>query len=73
LKEQSAKHFTNVWDRPTPNPAVVAVVLLAAWMGDKDGGYFVGDWTPAAMVVAVLLLVISAAGMLFYRRVNRAR
>jgi tetratricopeptide (TPR) repeat protein len=70
LKEQSAKHFTNVWDRLSPNLAVVAVVLLAAWLGDKDGGYFVGDWTPAAMVVAVLLFVISAAGMLFYNRVG---
>src|SRR5918999_1052058 len=46
-------------------PIAVAVVLLGSLMGGaNEGGYFVGDWTPAAFVVAALLLVISALGWL---------
>jgi tetratricopeptide (TPR) repeat protein len=39
----------------------MAVVLLAAWMGDVSGGYFVGGW---ALLLAVLLLVAAVLGIL---------
>ena len=43
--------------------AAICLVLLAAWMGNLNGGYFVGDWTPAALVVAALLLLVSVVGL----------
>ena len=42
---------------------MICLVLLAAWMGNSNGGYFIGDWTPAALVVAALLLLVSAVGL----------
>jgi hypothetical protein len=48
-----------------PTPIAVVVVLLGSLMGGaNEGGYFVGDWAPAAFVVAALLLVISVLGWL---------
>ncbi len=45
-----------------PTLALVFVVLLASWMGNADGGYFVGDWAlPAFVLVAAALLVSVAA------------
>ena len=39
------------------------MVLLATWMGGAaSGGYFAGGWTPVALFLAVLLLLISLAG-----------
>ena len=43
---------------------LVAVVLLASWMGDASGGYFVGDWTPVVFVVAAVAAVASLAGVM---------
>ena len=41
-----------------PTLALAFVVLLASWMGDANGGYFVGDWAwPAFVLVAGALLV----------------
>lgn len=44
--------------------ALVCVVLLAAWMGDADGGYFVGAWAPLAFVLAALAPVVAGVGFL---------
>ena len=43
---------------------LVAIVLLASWMGDASGGYFVGDWAPVVFVVAAVAAVASMAGVL---------
>jgi len=48
--------------RLAPTLVLAAVVLLATWMGDHNGGYFVADWAPVALILAVLLLVTSLAG-----------
>lgn len=40
-----------------------AVVLLATWMGLVNGGYFVGDWTLVALILAVLTLILSLGGV----------
>jgi hypothetical protein len=45
-----------------PTSALAFVVLLAAWMGSANGGYFVGDWVwPAFVLVIVALLVALVA------------
>lgn len=41
---------------------LLCVVLLAAWMGAADGGYFARDWGPPAFLLAVLALLVSIAG-----------
>ena len=43
---------------------LVAVVLLASWMGTTGGGYFVSGWAPAALVLAALALIASLVGVL---------
>ena len=43
---------------------LVAVVLLAFWMGDASGGYFVADWVPVVIVLAAVAAVASLAGAL---------
>jgi hypothetical protein len=43
---------------------LVAVVLLASWMGVIGGGYFVGRWGPVSLVLAALALIASVAGAL---------
>lgn len=40
----------------------VAVGLIATWMGFASGGYFTGDWSLAALVLALLVLVNYATG-----------
>lgn len=47
------------WKRSPATLALVGVVLLAAWMGDSNGGYFVGDWALAGMALAALVLFLS--------------
>lgn len=47
-----------------PTLVLVAVALLASWMGNASGGYFVGGWAPVALVLAVLVLVASTTGLL---------
>lgn len=43
---------------------LVALVLLAAWLGDASGGYFVGDWAPVVFVLAAVAVIASLAGVL---------
>ena len=43
---------------------LAAIVLLASWMGDASGGYFVGDWVPVVFVLAAVVAVASLAGVL---------
>src|SRR5215208_5522790 len=50
--------------RLAPTVVLVAVVLLASWMGAVDGGYFVRGWAPAALVLAALALIASLFGVL---------
>ena len=50
--------------RLAPTLVLVAVVLLASWMGVVGGGYFVGQWAPVSLVLAALTLIISIAGAL---------
>lgn len=64
MGENSSKLFGRRHWLP-PTLSLVAVVLLAAWMGMFNGGYFAGQWTLAAMMVAVVALAISLAGRLF--------
>jgi hypothetical protein len=41
---------------------VVGVVLLASQKGYVNGGYFVGEWAPVALILAALALLASVAG-----------
>ena len=50
--------------RLLPTLGLVAVVLLASWMGGVRGGYYVGGWAPAALILAALVLVASVGGVL---------
>lgn len=47
-------------ERLYPTVALVGVALLAAWMGNFDGGYFVGNWSPPAFILAITALLIVA-------------
>src|SRR5215218_249740 len=70
LAKISDKHV-----RLAPTVVLVAVVLLASWMGITDGGYFVSGWAPAALVLAALALIASLVGVLHgagSRRVGNA-
>src|SRR5919112_6699601 len=49
--------------RPAASLVLVAVVLLASWMGEVEGGYFVGEWALAALILAGLALIASLAGV----------
>lgn len=62
LSKRLKQRFSNGRDRLLPTLALISVVLLAAWMGDSDGGYFVGGWAPPAFVLIALALVVSVAG-----------
>src|SRR5215210_6873776 len=46
-------------ERLYPTLALVAVALLATWMGNFDGGYFVGTWSPPAFALAIVVLLIA--------------
>src|SRR5215213_10039036 len=59
LAKISDKHV-----RLAPTVVLVAVVLLASWMGTLDGGYFVSGWAPAALLLAALALIASLVGVL---------
>src|SRR5215208_2845675 len=50
--------------RLLPTLGLVGVVLLASWMGGVHGGYFVGRWALAALILAALVLVASVVGAL---------
>ena len=66
LRPYLSKHAGGFSDvaasRLPPTLALVCVVLLAAWMGDRSGGYFVGDWAPPALILAALTLLVSLVG-----------
>jgi hypothetical protein len=47
-------------ERFYPTLALIDVVLLAARLGDANGGYFVGDWAPVGFVLAAVALLVSA-------------
>ena len=55
-------------DRLFPTVAVVAVILLAAWMGFATGGFFTNDWAPALFIMAALMLLASTTGVFRYVR-----
>src|SRR5215204_7027273 len=50
--------------RLAPTLILVPVVLLAAWMGAASGGYYVGEWALAALLLGALALVTSVGGAL---------
>jgi tetratricopeptide (TPR) repeat protein len=50
--------------RLAPTVVLVAVVLLASWMGTLGGGYFVSGWAPPALVLSALALIASLVGVL---------
>ncbi len=50
--------------RLAPSLVLVAVVLLASWLGTAGGGDLVGEWAPVALVLAALALMASVAGAL---------
>lgn len=54
---------TSSYKRFFPSVSLVLVVLLASWMGNANGGYFVGDWRLVALSLAMLLLAVSAVAM----------
>ena len=43
-----------------PSVALVGVALLVAWMGNFDGGYFLGGWALPAIALAAATLLVSA-------------
>src|SRR5215212_10950404 len=59
LAKISDKHV-----RLAPTVVLVAIILLASWMGTLDGGYFVRGWAPAALLLAALALIASLVGVL---------
>ena len=66
LASRQMERFKTLWDqgeRVAPTLALVAVVLLAAWMGNARGGYFLEDWAPVTFFLAVLTVVASVAGV----------
>ena len=49
--------------RLPPTLALICVVVLAAWMGNMGGGYFVRDWALPALILSALTLLISVIGV----------
>jgi hypothetical protein len=45
-----------------PTLVLVAVVLLASWMGEAKGGYYVSEWALVVILLATLALITSVAG-----------
>jgi hypothetical protein len=46
-----------------PSLALFAVVLFASWMGAVQGGYFVGEWAPTGLILAMVALMASVTGI----------
>ena len=61
-QHERSSEVERTWIAPTC--ILVAVVLLASWMGYAKGGYFIGDWACVALVLATLMLINSLAGAL---------
>ena len=53
-----------VADRLAPSLMLAATMLLGAWMGYEYGGYFVEVWVVATVLLAVLIFVVAATGVL---------
>ncbi|CAN5807237.1 hypothetical protein BH23ACT11_BH23ACT11_01050 [soil metagenome] len=51
-------------ERLASSLVLAAAVLLAAWMGSANGGYFIGDRAPVAFILTVLMLLASVTGVL---------
>ncbi len=49
--------------RLAPTLVQVAIVLMASWMKDSEGGYGVREWAPIAFILAALALIGSVAGV----------
>jgi hypothetical protein len=60
--------FSKKNERLVPAVALVCIVLSASWMGNLNGGYFVGEWALVALILATLMLVTSVAGVLHSAR-----
>src|SRR5918995_438926 len=45
-----------------PTVVLVAIVLMASWMGDAEGGNSAGEWALVALILAALALIVSVAG-----------
>src|SRR5919199_6426664 len=50
--------------RLAPTLVLISIVLLATWMGNANGGYRVGQWALAAILLGILALIISVRGAL---------
>jgi tetratricopeptide (TPR) repeat protein len=46
-----------------PTLTLITIVLLISWIGLANGGYFLGDWAPLALSLAVLIFAVSLAGL----------
>jgi hypothetical protein len=52
------------YKRLIPTMGAVSIMLFASWMGSAHGGYFTGQWTLVVLILAVLMLTASIAGLL---------
>ena len=68
--KQSLGNLTKGQDRLPPTLGLVCVVLLAAWMGNADGGYLVAGWAPSVFVLATLVLLVSVIGFFVRTRLR---
>lgn len=59
---ERSKGSSKLGDRQFPTLALLCVILLAAWMGNSYGGYFVGDWAPPTFILSALALLVSVVG-----------
>lgn len=64
LLKPSAKSAPKDQDRLWPSVVLVFVFLLAAWMGNANGGYFASDWALPTLILAALAVLVSAIGPL---------
>ncbi|MBV9453864.1 MAG: O-antigen ligase family protein [Rubrobacter sp.] len=51
-----------------PSLTLVAIVLLASWMGYESGGYFTKDWAPVLFALAGIALVAALTGTFYGAR-----
>lgn len=52
------------YKRTIPTVSLVSIVLLASWMGNANGGYFIKEWGPVGFILAATMLIVSLAGVL---------
>ncbi|WP_243638230.1 O-antigen ligase family protein [Rubrobacter taiwanensis] len=70
LSKRSTKWLSGDGERFFPTLALICVVLLATWMGSANGGYFTGEWAPAALILAVLVSFVSVVGFFVSARLG---